>query len=79
MENENLFRVITTEEEILIQYKNGLDPNIIKLLSINLNKNEIKIENPEKLKNISKIKKSKAKAILGIINIKEVEFLLFVT
>ena len=79
MENENLFRVITTEEEILIQYKNALDPNIIKLLSINLNKNEIKIENPEKLKNISKIKKSKAKAILGIINIKEVEFLLFVT
>ena len=79
MENEKIFRVISTEEEIFIQYKNSLAPNIIKLLSININKNEIKIENPEILKNISKIRKTKAKAILGIIKIKEIEFLLYVT
>ena len=79
MESEKIFRVISTEEEIFIQYKNSLTPNIIKLLSININKNEIKIENPEMLKNISKIRKTKAKAILGIIKIKEIEFLLYVT
>ena len=78
MEDDNPFRVILSEEEVFLKYKNYLDPNIMKLLSINLNKKEIKVEDPEILKNIKISQKYKAKAILGIINIKNVEFILFV-
>ena len=44
MENENLYTIIFSSEETLLLYKNN---NITKLLSINVIKNIIKIENPE--------------------------------
>ena len=79
MENDRPFTVISTEEKVFLEYKNSFDPNIIKLLSIDISKNEIKIEKPEILQNQSIIKESKAEVILGIINIKGVDFILYVT
>ena len=80
MEKENPYRIISTDEKVYLKYnRKKEEPNIIKVLSINLNKNEIKIENPKILDEISIKVKYKAKAILGIINIKSVEFVLFVT
>ena len=79
MENILPFKIISTEEEVFLQYENFSDKNIFKLLSINTNKNEIKIENSDILKNKYITRQYRAKAILGIINIKEVEFVLFVT
>ena len=79
MENDQPFRVIATKDELFLKYKNILEPNITKLLSININKNEIKKENPDILNNKTIIVKEKSNAILGIINIKDIEFVLFVT
>ena len=78
MEDEEPFRIISTNEEVFLKYKNDLDPNIVKLLSINLNKKEIKVEDAEILKNKKINHKHIAKAILGIINIKGLDFILFV-
>ena len=79
IDKHRLFRVILTNEEVFLRYKNPVDPKASPILSINLSKNEIKKEKYEILETKSIIKKYKAKAILGIINIKEVEFVLFVT
>ena len=80
MEDDKLFRVISTDEEVYLEYKNKYKKEeSIRLLSINLNNNEIKLENPDLLEKKKFNQKHKAKAILGIINIKGVEFILFVT
>ena len=79
MENLKPFSIILTEEEVILKYKNIYNPELIQLLSINITKNEIKKENSDILNSKIFVKSYKAKAILGIINIKDVEFVLFVT
>ena len=76
MENENLFKIISSAEEIFLQYRYN---SINKLLSINIIKNIIKLENPEILQKKVIYKIYNSKAILGIINIKNIEYILFVT
>ena len=76
MENESQFTILSSGEEIFLQYKNNSSN---KLISINVIKNIIKLENPEILQKKVVYKTYNAKAILGIINIREIEYLLFVT
>ena len=76
MENENPFKIISSAEEIYLQYTNN---SINKLLSINIIQNIIKLENPEILQKKVIYKIYYSKAILGIINIKNIEYILFVT
>ena len=76
MENERQFTILSSGEEIFLQYKNNSSN---KLISINVIKNIIKLENPEILQKKVVYKMINAKAILGIINIREIEYLLFVT
>ena len=80
MEKEKLFRVISTDEEVYLQYKNeSKKREPIRLLSINLINNKIRVEDPDILQKKKINQKHKAKAILGIINIKGIEFVLYVT
>ena len=79
MESNKIFRIILTKDEVFFKYKNPIDPNKIKLLSINKSKNTIKFENPGILKEKTIKRKCQAQAILGIINIKKIDFVLFVT
>ena len=76
MENESQFTILSSGEEIFLQYKRN---SANKLISINVIKNIIKLENPEILQKKVVYKTYNAKAILGIINIREIEYLLFVT
>ena len=76
MENESQFTILSSGEEIFLQYKRN---SANKLISINVIKNIIKLENPEILQKKVVYKMINAKAILGIINIREIEYLLFVT
>ena len=75
MENDNPFTIISSGEEVLLQFKNN---TITKLISINIINNIIKIENPDILEKKVTYKVLNAKAILGIINIRDLEFVLFV-
>ena len=76
MENESQFTILSSGEEIFLQYKRN---SANKLISINVIKNIIKLENPEILQKKVVYKMINAKAILGIINIREIEYLLFIT
>ena len=76
MENESQFTILSSGEEIFLQYKRN---SANKLISVNVIKNIIKLENPEILQKKVVYKMINAKAILGIINIREIEYLLFVT
>ena len=76
MENESQFTILSSGEEIFLQYKRN---SANKLISINVIKNIIKLENPEILQKKVVYKMINTKAILGIINIREIEYLLFVT
>ena len=76
MENEKPFSIFSSGEEVFFQYKTN---SINKLISINIINNIIKPENPDILQKKVIYKNYNSKAILGIINIKEVEFVLFVT
>ena len=80
MKNEIPFLIILSDEEIFLEFKySSIPENIIKLISININKNQINLENPTILEKKKINEKYNAKAILGIINIFEVELILFVT
>ena len=80
MEIDKHFIIYPGEEEVFLQYINkDLEPNINKIVSININTNEVKVENPDIIRQKKLIKSINAKAILGIINIKDVEFVLFVS
>ena len=80
MKNEIPFLIILSDEEIFLEFKySSIPENIIKLISININKNQINLENPKILEKKKINEKYNAKAILGIINIFEVELILFVT
>ena len=72
MQNEKPFKVICSGDEVYLKYSN-------KLLLIDLYNNIIRFENPEifQKKVISKI--NLTDAILGIINIKNIEYVLYVT
>ena len=76
MENAKPFSIISSGEEVFLQYKKD---SINKLLSININNNIIKHENPEILQKKVIYKLINSNAILGIINIKDIEYILFVT
>ena len=75
MENEKLFRIIISGQEIFLQYK---DLSINKLISINTVKNIIKPESQEILEKSIIYKVFDAKAILGIITIQNLDFVLYV-
>jgi len=80
MKNEIPFSIILSKEEIFLEFKySSIPQNIIKLISININKNQINLENPKILEKKKINKKYNAKAILGIINICNSEFILFVS
>ena len=76
MNNEKPFTIISSGEEVFLQYKKD---SIIRLISINIINNIIKQENPEILQKKVIYKTFNSNAILGIINIKNIEFVLFVT
>lgn len=75
MESDMPYLVISSGEEVFLQYKNN---SITRLLSINIINNIIKNENPDILQKKVIYKMRNAKAILGIINIKDIEFVLTV-
>ena len=80
MEIDKPFTIYPGEEQVYLQYKNNsTDQNINKILSININTNEVKIENPDIIRQKNLVKSVNAIAILGIINIKEREYILFVS
>ena len=76
MENVKPFSIFSSGEEVFLQYKDNLTN---KLISINIINNIIKPESPEILQKKVIYKIYNSNAILGIINIKNVEFVLFVT
>ena len=75
MESDMPYLVISSGEEVFLQYKNN---SITRLLSINIINNIIKNENPDILQKKVIYKMRNAKAILGIINIKDIEYVLTV-
>lgn len=80
MKNEAHFMIFSSDEEIFLEFKYcSIPQNINKLISININKNQINLENPQILEKKKINEKFNSKAILGIINIFNVEFILFVT
>jgi hypothetical protein len=80
MEIDKPFIVYPGEGQVYLQYINNfIEPKINKLLSININTNEVKLENPDIIKQKNLVRSINAKAILGIINIKDVEYILFVS
>ena len=76
MENDRPFTIICSGEEVYLQYKNN---SVNKLISINIINNNIKFENPENLQKKVIYKMYYSNAILGIINIRDIEYVLFVT
>ena len=76
MEDEKPYRIIISGDETFLEYK---DLSGIKLISININKNFVRSENPEILQKSIIYKAIDSKAILGIINIHKLYFVLHVT
>ena len=76
MEDEKPYRIIISGSETFLEYKDLSD---IKLISININKNIVREENPEILQKSIIYKAINSKAILGIININKLHFVLHVT
>jgi len=71
------FIINSTEQEIFLEYNDNKSKKT-KLISININANKIKVENPQILKSKKIIQKINVKAILGIININNSRFILYV-
>ena len=76
MEDEKPYRIIISGDETFLEYK---DLSGIKLISININQNFVRSENPEILQKSIIYKAIDSKAILGIINIHKLYFVLHVT
>ena len=76
MKDEKPFSIISSGDEVFLQYKKD---SINKLISVNIITNIIKQENPEILQKKVIYKTFNSKAVLGIINIKDIEFVLFVS
>ena len=75
MEFNKPFRIIISGEKIFLEYK---DSTINNLISINIDKNIIKQENISILQNAIIYKIIYSEAILGIININNLNFILYV-
>ena len=78
--NDYPYFLLSSNEELFLQYQNYTSKSYLnKVISINLFTNAVKSENPEILKEKIIYSTQKAKAILGMINIKNINFILYVT
>ena len=78
--NDYPYFLLSSNEELFLQYQNYSPKSYLnKVLSVNLFTSEIKSENPEILKEKVIYSTQKAKAILGMINIKDTNFILYIT
>ena len=78
--NDYPYFLLSSNEELFLQYQNYSPKSYLnKVISVNLFTSEIKSENPEILKEKVIYSTQKAKAILGMINIKETNFILYIT
>ena len=72
--------LLSSNEELFLQYQNYSPKKYLnKVISVNLFTSAIKAENPEILKEKIIYSTQKAKVILGMINIKNTNFILYVT
>lgn len=71
------FFINSSEKEIFLEYYDDKS-NKKKIISINKDTNKIKVENPQILSSKKILQKINAKAILGIININNLNFILYV-
>ena len=78
MEIDNPYSIILTNKEIILQHMNLSTNNPIKILSINPDNNLIKVENSDYLEEKIIYKNIKVKAILGIIQIINKNYILYV-
>ena len=78
--NDYPYFLLSSNEQLFLQYQNYSPKSYLnKVISINLFNYLIKSENPEILKEKIIYTTIKAKAILGIIRIKDLNFLLYIT
>ena len=77
--NDYPYFLLSSSEELFLQYQNYSPKSYLnKVISVNLFTSSIKSENPEILKEKIIYSTQKAKAILGMINIKNTNFILYV-
>ncbi len=78
--NDYPYFILSSNEELFLQYQNYSPKSYLnKVISVNLFTSVVKSENPEILKEKIIYSTQKAKAILGIINIKNTNFILYIT
>ena len=78
--NDYPYFLLSSSEELFLQYQNYSPKSYLnKVISVNLFTSKVKSENPEILKEKIIYSTQKAKAILGMINIKNINFILYVT
>ena len=78
--NDYPYFLLSSNEELFLQYQNYSPKSYLnKVISVNLFTSAIKSQNPEILKEKIIYSTQKAKAILGMINIKNTNFILYVT
>ena len=78
--NDYPYFLLSSNEELFLQYQNYSPKSYLnKVISVNLFTSSIKPENPEILKEKIIYSTQKAKAILGMINIKNTNFILYIT
>ena len=78
--NDYHYFILSSNEELFLQYQNYSPKSYLnKVISVNLFTSVVKSENPEILKEKIIYSTQKAKAILGIINIKNTNFILYIT
>ena len=77
--NDYPYFLLSSNEELFLQYQNYSQKNRLnKVISVNLFTSVIKSENPEILKEKVIYSTQKAKAILGMITIKDKNFILYI-
>ena len=78
--NDYPYFILSSNEELFLQYQNYSPKSYLnKVISVNLFTSVVKSEYPEILKEKIIYSTQKAKAILGIINIKNTNFILYIT
>ena len=78
--NDYPYFLLSSNEELFLQYQNYSPKSYLnRVISINLFNCQVKAENPEILKEKIIYSTYKAKAILGIIRIKNINFVLYIT
>ena len=77
--NDYPYFLLSSNEELFLQYQNYSPKSYLnKVISVNLFTSQVKSENPEILKQKVIYLTYKAKAILGIIRIKGINFVLYI-